>query len=72
MQASQLQQQRTRVDECVEFLCEQGCMKVSGYIEDLQQNRAIPELDMLSYDERIAVLDELVSIMSVYNGKCTP
>ncbi|HSG11146.1 MAG TPA: hypothetical protein VLB10_05300 [Gammaproteobacteria bacterium] len=46
-------------------------MKVSIFIEALQNNQSMPELDALTQDERVVVLDELVSIMSVYQGKCS-
>jgi len=71
MQANPLQKQQSTVDQYVEYLCEQGCMKVSGFIEALQNNESMPELDPLTHDERAVVLEELVSIMSVYQGKCS-
>ncbi|MGB5259608.1 MAG: hypothetical protein WBO34_03695 [Gammaproteobacteria bacterium] len=46
-------------------------MQVSVYIEALQRDQELPELARLSYEERMAVLDELVSVMSVYAGKCS-
>ena len=58
------------VEQSVEYLCEQGCLKVSEYIEALQNNRDLPELSRLTEEERAAVLDELLSIMSVYGGMC--
>lgn len=71
MQASPLQLRQSAVEQCVEYLCEQGCMQVSVYIEALQRDQELPELARLSYEERMAVLDELVSVMSVYAGKCS-
>ncbi len=71
MYANPLQKQQSTVDQYVEYLCEQGCMKVSIFIEALQNNQSMPELDALTQDERVVVLDELVSIMSVYQGKCS-
>ncbi|MDH5469997.1 MAG: hypothetical protein OEY45_02640 [Gammaproteobacteria bacterium] len=71
MHANPLQKQQSTVDQYVEYLCEQGCMKVSIFIEALQNNQSMPELDALTQDERVVVLDELVSIMSVYQGKCS-
>ena len=71
MQASPLQYRQTAVEQCVEYLCEQGCAQVSGYIEALQNNHELPELARLSKDERMAVLAELTAIMSVYAGKCS-
>jgi len=71
MQAIPLQKQQSTVDQYVEFLCDQGCMKVSAFIEALQNNEPIAELESLTQEERAAVLAELVSIMSVYQGKCS-
>jgi hypothetical protein len=71
MQASPLQYRQTAVEQCVEYLCEQGCTQVSGYIEALQTNQELPELARLSNDERMAVLAELTAVMSVYAGKCS-
>ena len=71
MQLSALQHPQPAVDHYVELLCGQGCMKVSGYIEALQHNQTIPELAELGQIERMAVLDELIAVMSVYQGKCS-
>ena len=71
MQASPLQHRQTHVEQWVEYLCEQGCMKVSGYIEALQNDQEVPELDQLSEADRMAILSELESVMSVYAGKCS-
>ena len=71
MQTALVQYRQMSVDHCVEYLCEQGCAKVSAYIEALQNDQRLPELNRLSDDERQAVLDELVAVMSVYRGNCS-
>lgn len=71
MQASPLQCEPLVVDHYVEYLCAQGCAKVSACIEAMQNNEYMPELAGLTDAERHAVLDELVSIMSVYAGSCS-
>jgi hypothetical protein len=71
MQTALRQYRQMTVDHCVEYLCEQGCAKVSGYIEALQSDQRLPELSRLSDYERQAVLDELVEVMSVYQGNCS-
>jgi hypothetical protein len=71
MRTNSLEISQTTVEQWVEYLCEQGCVKVSGYIEALQNNSDLPELGRLSDVQRAAVLDELLSIMSVYDGKCS-
>jgi hypothetical protein len=71
MLTNSLKKNRTVVEQYVDYICEQGCEKVSGYIEAIRNNHDLPELSHLSDEERIAVHDELVSIMSVYEGKCS-
>lgn len=61
---------KTRVDSCVEALCQHGCRKVTEYIGLLKTGESFSEVSMLSAAERQAVLAELESIMSVYNGPC--
>ena len=71
MQTALRQYRQMTVDHCVEYLCGQGCAKVSGYIDALQNDQRLPELSRLSDYERQAVLDELVEVMSVYHGNCS-
>lgn len=61
---------QSRVDLCVERLCHDGCGKVTEYIISLRSGEALPELAHLSPAETRAVLDELVSVMSAYEGSC--
>ena len=61
---------RTRVELCVEALCQDGCRTVNEYICLLKTGEVFQEVAMLSRTERQAVLDELESIMSVYTGPC--
>ncbi|MEW8043192.1 MAG: hypothetical protein G8D28_02580 [gamma proteobacterium symbiont of Phacoides pectinatus] len=61
---------RTKVETCVEALCNQGCREVRGYIARLEQDEPVPELLGLSAQERRLVLAELKSIMSVYGDAC--
>ena len=71
MQSSPLQTDPLAVDSYIEYLCEQGCTKVTACIEALGNNESVPELAGLTTAERRAVLNELVSIMSVYSGTCS-
>jgi len=59
-----------RVDLCVERLCQEGCGKVTEYINLLQAGETLPELAHLAPAEAKAVLDELVAIMAAYEGSC--
>ena len=58
------------VDLCVERLCQEGCIKVTEYIQALQAGETPPQLADLSPAEIKAVLDELVAIMAAYEGSC--
>lgn len=61
---------QSRVERCVEALCQAGCRRVTEYIGLLKAGAEFQEVAMLSAAERRAVLDELESIMSVYDGGC--
>jgi hypothetical protein len=58
------------VQACVDGLCEQGCSRVNACIIALQNGEEIPEVAGMSAVDRQAVLQELVSIMAVYDGSC--
>lgn len=55
------------VDEAIELLCQEGCKAVRLYIERLENNAPIEILDGMSDQEKVTVLRELQSIMSVYD-----
>ena len=59
------------VDYCIEQVCQKGCSSVWSDIEDLEAGRLIPEAEGLNEDQRAAVLVELKSVMSVYEGTCS-
>lgn len=59
------------VDDAIESLCQEGCQAVHLYIEQLKNNTPIELLDGLSQSEKQHILNELQSIMSVYD-RCTP
>jgi hypothetical protein len=58
------------VQACVDRLCEQGCSRVNACILALQNGEEVPEVADMSAVDRQAVLQELVSIMAVYDGSC--
>ena len=60
----------SRVDECIEKLCQKGCSQVWGDIDSLENGDPLPEADGLSTRERLRVLSELKSVMAVYKGRC--
>ena len=59
------------VDYCIEQVCQKGCSSVWNDIEALEAGRLIPEAEGLNEDQRAAVLVELKSVMSVYEGTCS-
>ena len=59
------------VDHCIEQVCQKGCSLVWSDIEALESGRAIPEAEGLDEGQRAAVLVELKSVMSVYEGTCS-
>ena len=70
MQTAQVSSHEDTIDQCVEYLCEQGCAQVNRYIQALQNGQEVAGLKHLSQFERQVVLAELVDIMSAYQGKC--
>ena len=61
---------QSRVDKCVEKLCQKGCSRVWGVIDTLESGGTLPETDGMSVGERHRVLSELRAVMSVYAGRC--
>ena len=59
-----------RVEQCVEKLCRKGCRAVWSDIDALEAGEILPEIKGLSAAEVDAVIAELKSIMSVYQGTC--
>lgn len=60
----------SRIDECVEMLCEKGCGQVWNDIDVLEKGGSLPETDGLSEGERQRVLGELKAVMAVYRDRC--
>ncbi|MDH5446745.1 MAG: hypothetical protein OEY52_14430 [Gammaproteobacteria bacterium] len=55
------------VDEIIEALCQEGCQAVRLYIDQLESNSPIELLNGLDDLEKQKILNELQSIMSVYD-----
>ena len=62
--------QRTKVEACVEAICNKGCQEVRNDITVLERGDALPEAQHLDQSERMLLLAELKSIMSVYGDTC--
>jgi len=56
-----------KLAEYLEILCQSGCDTVNATIEAMENNQANNISEELTPEERIIVLQELKSIMSVYN-----
>jgi hypothetical protein len=70
-QATTLPTLSARSQAAIDALCERGCRHVRDIIDQLETgHQAIPELQQLSAAERIGVLNELKSIMAVYDQRC--
>ncbi|WP_088178671.1 hypothetical protein [Sulfuricella sp. T08] len=63
---------QSRIAHCIEVLCQKGCKEVSLVILTLERGDLMTEVQELNEDERQAVLNELKSIMAVYqeDGTC--
>jgi len=60
----------SRGGKTIDAICALGCTVVSGYILALQKGELRPEYQSLDEIQRASLLQELQSIMSVYEGKC--
>lgn len=58
------------VEQCVENLCQKGCRAVWSDIDALESGKHLPEVTGLSTGEIREVIDELKTVMAVYEGTC--
>ena len=63
--------EQTRIDDCVERLCQKGCRRVWDDIAALERGEVPPEVAGLDAEARHRVLLELKSIMAVYGDRCS-
>lgn len=56
-----------KLTEYLEILCQSGCDTVNATIEAMENNQSSSLTEALTPEERTIVLQELKSIMSVYN-----
>lgn len=63
---------QSKIAHCIEVLCQKGCKEVSLVILALERGETMAEVQELNEGERLAVVKELKSIMSVYQegGTC--
>jgi len=53
--------------QCIELICQQGCTVVREVIVKLEQKKDVAELNHLNDEQKQSVLNELKTIMSVYD-----
>jgi hypothetical protein len=59
----------SRGEETIDAICALGCDVVSGTVNALQKGELRPEYQSLDEMQRVRLLQELQSIMSVYRDK---
>ncbi len=55
---------------CIEAICQSGCLTVRAVIESLEGGQVIPQTDGMSPEQVDLVLNELKAVMSVYDERC--
>jgi len=58
---------KTKINQCVEALCHSGCEAVRATITSMEMDLSSVQTQDLDQQEYKAVLNELKSIMSVYD-----
>ncbi|MFA5529478.1 MAG: hypothetical protein WDA11_02310 [Thiohalomonadaceae bacterium] len=56
-------------NECIEALCRSGCAAVRATIQALEQGQDVAQVRGLPSEERRAILEELKTIMAVYDAR---
>jgi hypothetical protein len=64
-----MSQLNSKLEQCVEALCQHGCESVSARIKALRAGQVFAEVADLNVAERRMLLDELESIMAPYEGE---
>ena len=60
---------KLKVNQCIEALCANGCEAVRATVSSMEMGSAPTQLHNLDQDEYRTVLNELKSIMSVYDAQ---
>ena len=60
---------QSKISRCVDILCEKGCTEVLSLIQRLELGTPVAETSDLDEEERQCLLQELKSIMAVYERK---
>lgn len=59
----------SKVQLCVEALCQNGCQAVRATIDALERDLPVAQTEAMDDQERAAVLAELKAIMAVYDAR---
>lgn len=59
----------SKVQQCVEALCLNGCEAVRATIDALERDLPVAQTEAMEEHERTAVLAELKAIMAVYDQR---
>jgi len=60
----------SRVDECVEAICQKGCEATRDDLARMENGEIITEISHLSKEEQTEVQREIATIMAVYGDAC--
>ncbi|RTZ58099.1 MAG: hypothetical protein DSZ32_01390 [Gammaproteobacteria bacterium] len=60
----------SRVDECVEAICQKGCQATRNDLTRMENGEIIMEISHLSKKEQTEVQREIAAIMAVYGDAC--
>jgi len=60
----------SRVDECVEAICQKGCQATRDDLARMEKGEIIMEIRQLTDSEREQVRQEIAAIMAVYGDAC--
>ena len=59
-----------QIADCLERLCQKGCLAVRADIQLLEQGETLPETEGMERREVQVVLQELKAIMAAYGDTC--
>ena len=58
-----------QISQCIEVLCQCGCDAVRATISAMESGAVVPQVEILTEEERRLVLNELKAVMAVYDER---
>ena len=55
------------INQRIEAMCQHGCQAVRSYIQAMESGLSLTQLEDITPQQRIQILDELKAIMAVYD-----